>query len=289
MFVSGFTFVRNAVRYDYPVVESILSLLPLVDELVVCLGNSDDTTQNLIEGINDPKIKIIHSVWDDSLREGGKVLAVETDKAFAAISKKADWAIYLQADEVLHEKDYSAITNAMEQYLENSKVEGLLLRYKHFYGSYHYIGDSRRWYRNEIRIVRNNPAIHSYRDAQGFRINEKTLKVAAVDAFVYHYGWVKNPLKQLEKQKNFHKLWHNDQKAKEKVAAFKMDYSEIDSLIEFKDSQPKVMEKRIAEMDWDFKFDPSHKKLKLKDRILMQIEALTGYRLFEYKNYVRIY
>jgi len=80
MFVSGFTFVRNAVKYDYPVEASVRSLLPLVDELIVCLGNSDDTTEALIKSIADPKIKIIHSVWDDSLREGGRVLAVETNK-----------------------------------------------------------------------------------------------------------------------------------------------------------------------------------------------------------------
>ena len=87
MKVAGFTFIRNAVRYDYPVVESITSLLPLVDELVVCVGNSDDSTLALIESIASPKIKIFHSVWDDSLREGGKVLAVETNKALAAVSK----------------------------------------------------------------------------------------------------------------------------------------------------------------------------------------------------------
>lgn len=288
MFVSGFTFVRNAVRYDYPVKESILSLLPIVDEIIVCLGNSDDDTESLLHSINDPKVKIIPSVWDDSLREGGRVLAAETDKAFKAISEKADWAIYLQADEVLHEKDYPAIRKAMQLYLDDKVVEGLLFRYLHFYGSYRYVGDSRRWYRHEIRIIRNNPHIHSYRDAQGFRYNDRPLNVAPVDATIYHYGWVKNPLKQLEKQKNFHKLWHDDQWVKEKVKEVPFDYAEIDSLREFNTAPPAVMQQRIQQMDWEFTFNPSDKKLSLKDNLLMKIEKITGYRFFEYKNYNKI-
>ena len=35
MKVVGFTFIRNALTYDYPVLESIQSLLPLCDEMVV--------------------------------------------------------------------------------------------------------------------------------------------------------------------------------------------------------------------------------------------------------------
>ena len=97
MFVSGFTFIRNAVKFDYPAEASIRSLLPLVDELIVCLGNSEDDTESLINSIGDPKIKVVHSVWDDSLREGGKVLALETNKALDAVSPQADWCIYLQA------------------------------------------------------------------------------------------------------------------------------------------------------------------------------------------------
>ena len=104
MKISGFTFVRNAIKYDYPVVESIISILPIVDEFVVSVGNSDDGTLELIQSINSPKIKIVHSVWDDSLRKGGTILAVETDKAFQHVSADSDWAFYLQADEVVHEK-----------------------------------------------------------------------------------------------------------------------------------------------------------------------------------------
>ena len=104
MKVAGFTFIRNAVKYDYPIIESIQSLLPLCDQVVVALGQSDDATEQLIRSINNPKINILHSMWDDDLRQGGKVLAVETNKAFDHLSGQYDWCIYLQGDELIHER-----------------------------------------------------------------------------------------------------------------------------------------------------------------------------------------
>lgn len=285
MFVSGFTFVRNAVKYDYPVVESIRSLLPLVDELIVCLGNSDDDTEALLKSIADPKIKIIPSVWDDQLREGGRVLAVETDKAYQAVSPNADWCIYLQADEVLHEDDYTSIRASMQQYLNDKRTEGLLFDYVHFYGSYTYFGNSRRWYRREIRIVRHDPGIHSFRDAQGFRLNNRMLNVRRIPARVFHYGWVKNPNHQREKQQNFHKMWHSDEKVKTMVKDLPFDYSQIDALEVYTGTHPAVMENRIRKMDWEFNFDTGKRKMKLKDSLLFYIEKYTGKRLFEYRNY----
>ena len=144
MKVVGFTFIRNAVRFDYPIVEAIKSILPICDEFVVALGNSEDSTLELISSINSDKIRIINTVWDDSLREGGRVLADETNKAFAAISEDADWAFYIQGDEVVHEDYLENIRQGMLKYKDDKRVEGLLLNYTHFYGSYDFIGNSRR-------------------------------------------------------------------------------------------------------------------------------------------------
>ncbi|HLX92701.1 MAG TPA: hypothetical protein VKR32_13515, partial [Puia sp.] len=146
MKVSGFTFVRNAIRFDYPVVEAVTSILPLCDEIIVNIGNSDDDTEALVRTIPSEKIEIYHSIWDESLKEGGHVLAVETDKALDQVSTDADWCIYIQADEVIHEKYNQAILEAMERYKGDLRVDGLLFKYLHFYGSYDYIGDSRTWY-----------------------------------------------------------------------------------------------------------------------------------------------
>ncbi|MFM9007989.1 MAG: glycosyltransferase family 2 protein [Bacteroidota bacterium] len=286
MKVAGFTFVRNAIRFDYPVEASIRSLLPLVDELVVCLGNSDDDTESLIHSIGDSKIRIIHSTWDDSLRQGGRVLAEETNKALNAVSNDADWCIYIQADEVIHESDYPAIRQSMAQHLGDPKTEGLLFDYLHFYGGYAYVGTSRRWYRHEVRIVRNNPAIRSFRDAQGFRISDRKLKVRKANGRIFHYGWVKNPLKQVEKLQQFHKLWHDDATALKKSGVDPYDYlKEVDVLSEYSGTHPSTMLNRAENQDWSFVYDTKLKKMRVKDQVLFWIERLTGKRLFEYKNY----
>jgi len=286
MKVSGFTFVKNAIKYDYPIVEAITSILPICDEVVVAVGNSEDDTLALIKAIGSDKIKIIETVWDDSLREGGKVLAVETDKAFAAIANDSDWAFYIQGDEVIHEKYLPVIKAAMQQYKDDKRIDGLLFNYKHFYGSYDYVADSRQWYRKEIRVIRNDKNISSYKDAQGFRKNNKKLIVKAIDACVYHYGWVKPPKAQQAKQQTFHKMWHSDDWVKENIPPQdEFDYSGIDSLYLFKEAHPQVMQQRIKKINWKFSFDPTQKKASLKQRFLQFVESTFGWRIGEYKNY----
>jgi hypothetical protein len=202
-----------------------------------------------------------------------------------AVSTNADWCIYLQADEIIHEEDYPAIRQAMLQHKNNLSVEGILFDYIHFYGSYDFVGDSRRWYRHEIRIIRPGMGIRSYRDAQGFRRNNQLLRVKKCHARIFHYGWVKDPLHQQEKQKTFNKLWHSDEKVRQMVKESLYDYSAIDSLAVYKGTHPAVMQERIRKMDWDFSYEPSQRKVSIKNSILHWIESTTGKRLFEYRNY----
>lgn len=286
MFVTGFSFIRNAIKYDYPIKEAILSILPLCDKFIIAVGKSDDNTLELIKSINSEKVDIIETVWDDNLRIGGKVLAEETNKALRCIPKKTDWAFYIQGDEVIHEKYLPEIKKAMERWKDDKEVEGLLFKYLHFYGSYDFIGDSRKWYRNEIRIIKPYDDVSSFRDAQGFRRNNKLMKVKAIDAYVYHYGWVKPPELQQAKQKTFHKFWHNDNWMKDNIPDNEQfDYSKIDSLKHFKGTHPEVMLLRIKNKNWEFNFDPTEKKLKGLSKLLYFIEKKTNYRIGEYKNY----
>lgn len=286
MKVAGFSFVRNALKFDYPIVEAIESILPLCDAFYIAVGKSEDETLQLIQAINSDKIRILETVWDDSLREGGQVLAIETNKCFDAISDEFDWCFYIQGDEVVHEADHDTIRKAMQTHLNNTKVEGLLFKYLHFYGSYDYLGDSRKWYRSEVRIIRNNKAIRSYKDAQGFRLEGRKLAVKAIDARIFHYGWVKPPEKQMEKQRSFHKMWHKDQWVNQKLGdKNQFDYSTIDSLKHFTGSHPKVIQKRIKNSNWTFNFDPTQKNMSLKDWFLYIFEKYTRHRIGEYKNF----
>lgn len=287
MKVSGFTIIRNAVKLDYPIVEAIRSILPVCDEVVVAVGASDDHTLDVVRAIDPAKIRIIETVWDDTQREGGRVLALETDKAFAAVLPDADWCFYIQADEVLHEQYHAAVKEAMMKFVNDKNVDGLLFHYEHFYGSFDYVGASWKWYRREIRIIRNDKNIFSYRDAQGFRKrpNEK-LRVRLINATIYHYGWVREPKAMRRKQEAFSQLYHDDQWINDHVPkAEAFDYSHIDNLERFTGSHPKVMEDRIHRLNWSFDHDLSKNTLTIRERLKRLASQLVGYRVGEYKNY----
>lgn len=287
MKVSGFTFIRNAIKFDYPVVEAIKSILPLCDDFIVVVGNSEDNTIDLIKNIDNHKITVIESVWDDSpeIREGGKVFAKETDKAFHAVPADSDWAFYIQGDEVIHESYLDNVYSAMIKWKDNNLVDGLLFNYLHFYGSYDYIGQSPRWYNNEIRVIKNDKSIYSYRDAQGFRKgkNEK-LNVKPVDAYVFHYGWVKNPEIMTNKLKNAHEFYKGMKWLKKISANPLYDYSSIDSLKLFTETHPHVMEEHIGRKNWHFDYDISFNKLSLKYKGKIFLKEYLGVNTF-YENY----
>jgi hypothetical protein len=270
MKVTGFTFIRNALIYDYPIREAILSILPLCEEFIVAVGNSNDATMELINGLGSQKIRIVETIWDDSLRENGEVLAVETNKALRAISPDSDWCFYIQGDEVLEDGYEVIIRQAMEHYLEDTNVDGFLFNYRHFYGSYDYVGASNSWYKHEIRIVRNTSNIYSYRDAQGFRKgdNEK-LKVVALPAHIHHYGWVKEPQAMQRKQLNFNKFWHDDAWMVSNVPQVDcFEYEKhLTQVKRFEGKHPLVMCARIETMNWSFKTDISMERRKFKDWI----------------------
>lgn len=287
MKVTGFSFIRNAVKYQYPIAEALQSILPLCDEVVVAVGASEDNTRELVASIDPQKIKILDTVWDDSLREGGRVLAVETDKAFKAIGADTDWCFYIQGDEVVHEDGYEEIRKAMHAWKDHKNVDGLLFKYRHFYGSFDYVGNSSKWYKKEIRIIKNDKNIFSYRDAQGFRkgANEK-LRVKPLNAYVHHYGWVREPQAMYQKQHDFGRLWGGENWEPQKVYETPFDYTaETDVLEKFTGTHPKVMQPRIDRMNWKFDYDLSHNKLKPKEKFKNFVEKLTGKRPFDHNNY----
>ncbi len=289
MKVAGFTFIRNAVKYDFPVVEAITSVLPLCDLFVVALGRSEDQTEELLRGISGDKIRIIPSEWDETLTHGGEVYACETNKAFDAIPVEFDWCFYIQGDEVLHENDLPRVKAAMERWADDREVEGLLFDYLHFYGNFDHVGDSRHWYRREVRVIRNDKSIRSYRDAQGFRREGRKIKAVPADAAIYHYGWVRHPLYMQRKVDAVSRFYSgiSAEEAERKAIDQEFDYGgHYDALARFNGSHPRVMEERIKRLNWEAGVDITKKRMNLRYLMLYYFEKLTGIRPFEFRNYI---
>jgi hypothetical protein len=287
MKVTGFTFIRNAVKFDYPVVEAIKSILPLCDDFVVAVGNSDDSTLELIHNIDKQRIIIIETIWDDTpeIKVGGKVFALETNKAFQAIPEDSDWAFYIQGDEVIHEKYLDNIHAEMLKWKDNKEVDGLLFNYLHFYGSYDYVGISPKWYNKEIRVIKNNKNIYSYRDAQGFRKgNNQKLNVKPTDACVYHYGWVKEPGTMLKKVENAYSYYRDQALPAKAIADQMFDYYSIDALSTFTGSHPQVMMERIERKNWKFDYDFSFNRLSFRYKAKIFLKKYMGINTY-YENY----
>ena len=315
MKISGFSMGKNAHKLYYPMRPAIESILPLVDEFVVALGDSDedDSTRAEIVAIGSPKIKIIDTVWNIEKYPRGMEHAHQTDLAMKACT--GDWLFYLQSDEVVHEKDLERIRLRCEELIDDQEVEGLLFRYRHFWGDYEHVQDTHCWYRHEIRIVKNLPDIHSWESAQSFRRipefdglhyrqQEGTfkLRVAKVDAEIFHYGWVRPPMVMQNKIKAF-SMNHKGRAAVEKqIADHKFDrifdYGNLSRLTRYKGSHPAVMAPWIAKFDWKDQlrftgparsmnpFKAKHDRLKYRVISWIEKRLLFGHRLGEFKNYI---
>lgn len=314
MKISGFSMGKNTHKLYYPMKEAVLSILPIVDEYVIALGDSDadDTTREELLAINSDKIKIIDTVWDIEAYPSGMEHAHQTDIAKEACT--GDWLIHLQADEIIHEQDHQTIIDKCQQRLNDTEIEGFLFQYHHFYGDYNHLAHQHGWYQNEIRIIRNDKDIHSFWSAQSFRripnfdgVSYKTkegtqkLKVEKINAHIYHYGWVRPPRLMQNKSRAFNSNHKGKSVANAEYDAKPpvFDYGNMSKYTPFTGSHPAVMKERIKAFDWsdDLHFEknyrPKREKLKhekLKYRILTAIEQriFQGKHLFPYANWIEI-
>jgi len=262
MKVSGFTFIKNAEMLGYPFIESIQSVLPIVDEFVIAVGESDDNTLEIIKSIKDNKIRIIETQWNESMQDRGYVYAQQ--KMTAQFSCTGDWAFYLEGDEVLHEKDLDTIRNTMERHLDNPEVEALYFDYYHFYGKPNQVGIA--GYKRAPRIIRNT--IRNYSpDGLFFVVMDKNKKgrypkAAYAGCHIYHYGHVRKVERNNEKIKQVGKYW-GDEEPNTFSTYGNIDLAEIRP---FTGTHPKIVQDWLrTEAELEFEQNPNY-KVTLKDK-----------------------
>jgi hypothetical protein len=286
MKVSGFTFLRNGQKLGYPFVASIRSILPLVDEFVIALGPCDDDTEKMVRAIGDPKIRLIPTQWNENLRSDYSVkgFVYGQQKSIALFNCTGVWAFYLEADEVLHENDLPKIRAAMEQHLNDERVEALAFDYLHFYGNQNTIAWSPGWYRSEVRIIRNTiPAWSS--EALFFNVvtghkQSRYPRAAHTGATIYHYGWLKTAAQLKAKQDHNSKHWGK--------SAAPVDYSEIDpqTLRRFTGTHPRAIRDWLPPAAGVFQANPGHRLTarERKHRLMLAFEGWLGWR-YQKKHY----
>jgi glycosyltransferase involved in cell wall biosynthesis len=291
MKISGFSFVRNAQKLYYPVVESIKSILPVCNEFVIAIGkgDADDHTLEMVRAIGDPKIRIIETVWDENFFTGGQILSQQTNIALAQCT--GDWCFYIQADEVLHEKYLQTVYDRCEQLMDDTQIDGLLFNYKHFWGDYDHYNLSHAWYPKDIRVIRNNRGIESWKDAQSFRKNRIKINVASVDACIFHYGFVRPPRLMRVKSNVLDTFW-----GKNKLEPGVFNYGSLRHCAVYKDGYPEVMKEKVKELSWKdqlqytgkSEFIHKHDRFKYRFLTLLEQKLLGGRQIGGFKNYVLI-
>lgn len=277
MKVSAFTFIKNGQVLGYPFLQSIMSVLPIVDEFVINVGESEDDTIALIESISSSKIRIIYSKWNDSMKDRGFVYGQQ--KMIAQYNCTGDWAFYVEGDEVYHENELEKITESMKINLNDQNVEALVFDFFHFYGNSNSYINSPGWYRSEARIIRNS--VRSYAPDGLFWLVLDSNKVGRypkarhTGANCYHYGWVRSEEQMNLKSKKVKKYWGEDYE--------KIDYSQMDQSIieEFKGTHPEIIKNWLPKESGIFETNANYKltKKQKKHRLMIKLEKFFGIEL----------
>jgi hypothetical protein len=279
MKVSGFTFIRNGTLLGYPYIESLLSLLPLCDEIVVAVGKGQDDTLARLQALDEPKLRLIETTWNESMQDRGYVYAQQ--KMIAQFNCQGDWAFYLEGDEILHEQDLAALQATLHQYVDNPKIEALVFDYFHFYGSPNTLAISPGWYRRAPRVIRNHRRNYSP-DGLFFVIMDKNKhgrypNAALTNIPIYHYGHVRSIAKMQYKIQQVSQYWGHT------PPAFS-DYSNIDphALTAFTGTHPAIMQAWLAEQAESHLILNPHYRITSRERRhrwMMWLERLFGWEL----------
>ena len=274
MKISAFTFIKNGQILGYPFLQSIQSILPIVDEFVINVGSSEDDTLEIIKNIQDKKIRIIESNWCNNMKDRGYVYGQQ--KMIAQFNCTGDWAFYIEGDEIYHENDLEKIKNAMEVYENDSRVEALAFDFIHFYGNANSFLNSPGWYRSEARIIKTS--IRSYAPDGLFWLVLDTNKkgryprAKKIGINCFHYGWVRSEAEMNLKSKKVQKYWGGKPNF--------IDYSQMDESIikEFNGTHPEVVRKWLPIENGKYKTDPNYSLSfkQQKHRIIIKIEKIFG-------------
>jgi hypothetical protein len=288
--ISGFTFIRNGNALGYPFVAAIRSILQLCDEVIVNVPYSTDGTLDTVKTIQDPKIRIIQSDWDEKEKVGDPIFRRHTDLALEQCT--GDWCVYVQGDEALHEASLPAMRSTMERELENPAVQGLLVDYTHFYGSFWTEVYSFGWYYKEVRVVRREPKIRSWGGAQGFRTTDgQKLRVKDSGGRYFHYGFALDPERARGKLTNLNQLYGNEKGVKAMSARPSGFYADDQKVKPFRGTHPAVMKETVAAATWSYKSrNPliRFRKDYFWEDIALIIKRCTGITLGVHRNYKRL-
>lgn len=206
MKIYGFTYVRNGETLGYPYLEAIRCLSELCDAVYVAVGDSTDCTRELVAAV--PAVHVIDTIWDDALRQGGKIFSIQANTALRELRKNHSegWALHLQADQIVLRDDFAQIRADFER-AEASGCDALAMRFLHFWHTPRAIAYSKRWFPQTVVAARVGSKVESVGDSQSLGGYSKLFES---DVNVFHYGHALGDKFYEQKQRTLHRWWHPD-------------------------------------------------------------------------------
>ena len=245
--VSGLTIIRNGVRLNYPFIEAIRSALPICDEYIVVAGDSDDETLEYLARLDDEKLRVIHTRWSPLVTPRKGLLAQQTNIGLGFCNGR--WCLYLQGNEVLHEKDLLHLRSLMETHAEDESVEAMLVERLTFWSDYqHYVASYPRRYKYTARVIRPNIGTYSIRDGMSFAVfdnfSTRGRYPRAIDtgADLYRYDYVHSVEQQARK---FGQAVHRSGTEVKADQDYFFDFYPRQFIARFDGSHPAVMAGRV--------------------------------------------
>lgn len=279
--VSGLTIIRNGVRLNYPFIEAIRSALTICDEYIVVAGDSDDETLDRLAGLNDDRLRVVPTEWSPLVQPRKYLLAQQTNIGIGLC--RGRWCLYLQGNEILHEKDLPALRNLMEVHARNESVEAMLLERLTFWSDYeHYVAAYPRRFKYTVRIIRPYIGTYSIRDAMSFAVfdhfSTRGRYPRAIDtgADLYRYDYVNTVEQQARK---FTDAVHRSGTPVRADENYFYEYYPRQFLSHFEGTHPAVMDSRRANC-------PRESRLDL-ERCRRRLTVAERKRLFESYLYSR--
>lgn len=215
--LGGSMFIRNAIQFDYCVVEALDSLCAVCDEAVILDCNSTDGTLDLLSDLQkrQPKLKVITGGnWECSEKFDRLRILADVAKSYLT----TDWHFMLQADEVIHEASFRTIRKA----IEHPTHRAYMIRRCNLWGDLnHYLRydlpqEHKPVSDEVIRLATIDCT--AYGDAEVLQCNPDFMGREVDNIVIYHYGFVRRDANMIDKTLSMQSwFWGAESKPDQKV------------------------------------------------------------------------
>ena len=207
MRVTGILSISNGTGLQYPYVPVVYNLSSLCDDVIVGVDPNFPEDRLTIETLGFTNVKLFDSPWDFDNRNGGTEIALQMDKVIdVAEERGSDWVVVMQADEVLHDDDFSTLRFLMKKH---DDVTGFSMERLYFWKDLETVRTD--WNERLVRVFR--PGTYSFMaentDKSGmFSAQIKPGREVGLSQFIYHYSRVDAPEIISKRVRNMDGLFH---------------------------------------------------------------------------------